>query len=291
MCPRGSRAPWSRPAVAESTVLRAWGLGVGPCGHEPARANQLARPLDVRRQASDRVPLLGWPPRPRRSTPPAPGAGRRGSARAPGGAPPARRPGPARDCRAGVRACPRRAPRRPGSPPAQRRRRSRARTRARRASGSRPHRPTTALCSATSPPCPRPGSGESCSGRLEKRVSSSRCSRFSASARHLREGDRDGIEVERERLRVEVAAGVEALGLIAVGLQVERAVGNRSQLALQLMHEVVELVVCGPVDLRQNAQGDGRLRAVPRWCVAPPTGQPGVHPRLARIALEPPDAR
>ena len=61
---------------------------------------------------------------------------------------------------------------------------------------------------------------------------------------------------------VEVAARVEALGLLVLGGQEERAVGDRAQLARDLAVELRELVERGAVDLGEHAEGHGRLRAV-----------------------------
>ena len=56
----------------------------------------------------------------------------------------------------------------------------------------------------------------------------------------LREPHRERVEPEAQRLRVEVPARVEALGLVALGVEVERAVGDRAQLAADLRLEPVD---------------------------------------------------
>ena len=76
--------------------------------------------------------------------------------------------------------------------------------------------------------------GRAARGGPEKRLSRRRCSRFSLSARHLGEGDRERVERKGQGLGVEVAARVEALRLAGVGVEVERAVGHGAQLAARL---------------------------------------------------------
>ena len=78
----------------------------------------------------------------------------------------------------------------------------------------------------------------------------------------LREGDRQRVELQAQRLRVEAAARVQAGGLLPVGLQVQRAVGDGAQLARDLRVGVLEQVERRAVDLREHAERDGRLGAV-----------------------------
>ena len=107
--------------------------------------------------------------------------------------------------------------------------------------------------------------------------------------RHLGERDGERVEGQRQRLGVEVAARVEPLRLIALGLEIERAVGHGAQLALELRQQVVELVVCGAVHLGKHAQGNRRLRALLRPRNVRQLGQASVHVLLAGIALQAPD--
>jgi len=78
----------------------------------------------------------------------------------------------------------------------------------------------------------------------------------------LREGDRDRVQPERERLGVPVPGRVEALRLAALGGQEHRAVGHGPQLPLQLAFERLEHVGHRAIELRRNPIGDRRLGAV-----------------------------
>jgi hypothetical protein len=104
--------------------------------------------------------------------------------------------------------------------------------------------------------------------------------------------DRDGerVEPQAERLGVEVAARVEALRLVVVRGEHQRAVGHGAQLAVDLGVDVVEQVERGAVDLREHAERDRRLRAVGPATVVE-RGELGVDALLARVALELADAR
>ena len=107
----------------------------------------------------------------------------------------------------------------------------------------------------------------------------------------LGEADLERVEPEVERLRVEVAARVEALRLVAVRSEIERAVGDRAQLARDLLPESLDEVGGGPVDLRAGRErrpDPGAGRTNPRRPRASPRAS--VHLLLPRIALEPSDA-
>ena len=65
--------------------------------------------------------------------------------------------------------------------------------------------------------------------------------------------DRQRVEPEGDRLGVEVAARVEAFGLRAVGLEVQRAVGDGNELPLDLPAQLVGDIERGAVDLGKHA--------------------------------------
>ena len=115
-----------------------------------------------------------------------------------------------------------------------------------------------------------------------------------AQVRHLGEGDGERVELKAERLGVEVAARVEALGLVTVAGEVQRAVGDRPELAGQLGPDVVEKIGDRTVHLRQDAEGDWSL---PRSAQASRSAPSVSAARrawirsLSRVALQPADAR
>jgi hypothetical protein len=104
---------------------------------------------------------------------------------------------------------------------------------------------------------------------------------------HLRPSDRHGVDQQRDRLRVKVAGGVQALWLALGRRQEHGAVGDGAQLTPELGAQLCEQIERRSVDLRDHAQGDRRLhRGVPPAAARQQLAHATVDAQLSGVALQ-----
>ena len=105
------------------------------------------------------------------------------------------------------------------------------------------------------------------------------------------ERDRQRLERQRDRVRVEAAGGVEALGLAGGRVHVQGAVGDRAELATQLGVQLLEHVERGPVHLGDHPERDRRLQGrLPATAAVEQLADATVNSQLPGVALQLADA-